>query len=121
MTYGLIAEIIGDQMGCGGPRVVGNILAASGGRDPMLDHLRSKPGKAIVGPAQDNFDLPWWRVVNAQGDPPPHYATLALAAFERENTPMRKSGERVDLKVAIWFPETDQSVVPKSVVPNNGT
>jgi len=103
MTYGLVAEVIADQMGCGGPRVVGNILAGSGGGDPAMAELRAR-GKAVVGPVQDNFDLPWWRVVNAQGDPPPHYRTLAMAAFERENTPLKKSGERVDLRSAIWFP-----------------
>lgn len=109
MTYGLIAEIVGDQMGCGGPRVVGNILAASGGRDPSFAELRAH-GKALVGPAQDNFDLPWWRVVNAQGDPPAHYRTLAMSAFEREQTPMKRSNDRIDLKMAIWYPEQDKTL-----------
>lgn len=105
MTYGLIAEIIFDELGCGGPRVVGNIMAGSGSREALFAAELADTGSAIVGPAQDNFDLPWWRVVNVQGDPPAAYRTAALAAFDREGTPMKRGGDRVDVKSAIWFPE----------------
>jgi len=102
MTYGLIAEILREELGVGGPRVVGNVLSGAGSRYASLDNF-GQVG-AIVGPAQDNFDVPWWRVVNVAGSPPGHYATAALAAFERERTPLKRCGDKVDLKLAIWFP-----------------
>ena len=106
MTYGLIAEILRERLGCGGPRVVGNVLAGSGSRyAELIDAVRE--GAAVIGPVQDNFDIPWWRVVNVQGAPPPHYLTSALAALKREGTPMRPDGVRVDLRRAIWFPGID--------------
>ena len=43
MTYGLIAEVLAERLGRGGPRQVGHVLAGSGGA------------------------VPWWRVVNASG------------------------------------------------------
>ena len=106
MTYGLIAEILQEKLGRGGPRVVGNVLAGSGSRYAELIHGLSQ-GAAVVGPVQDNFEVPWWRVVNAAGAPPPHYLTSALAALNRENTPLRPDGVRVDLRQAIWYPGSD--------------
>jgi len=103
MTYGLIAEIIYDELGYGSPRVVGNVMANSFGSDSARARLAAS-GKPVVGPVQDNFDLPWWRVVNVQGDPPAQYRTAALAAFAREQTPMKRNGEQVDVKAAIWYP-----------------
>ncbi|TGJ94444.1 hypothetical protein DLJ96_19655, partial [Actinotalea fermentans ATCC 43279 = JCM 9966 = DSM 3133] len=47
MTYGLVAEIVAETLGRGGPRQVGQVLATSDGDGP------GGPG------------LPWWRVVNA--------------------------------------------------------
>ncbi len=32
MTYGLIAELVGEELGRGGPRQVGSVLAGSGSR-----------------------------------------------------------------------------------------
>ena len=104
MTYGLISEILQDELGIGGPRVVGNVLAGAGDRFAHTLAALGENAGPIVGPAQDNFELPWWRVVNAAGSPPAHYLTAALAALEREGTPMKRGGLKVDLKVAIWFP-----------------
>ncbi|MEV7972923.1 MGMT family protein [Cellulomonas sp. NPDC089187] len=89
MTYGLIAEVVADQLiaaggvGRGGPRQVGRIMAAGDG------------------------DWPWWRVVNAAGSPPAHYAERALAALRAESTPLTADGTRVALRRAVWFPEQD--------------
>lgn len=107
MTYGLIAEILQDELGYGGPRVVGNVMAGAGERySGAIAHQAAQQGEigAIVGPAQDNFDLPWWRVVNAAGSPPAHYLTAALAALERESTPLKRSGTKVDVAQAVWYP-----------------
>jgi len=106
MTYGLIAEVLQDEMGMGGPRVVGNVLSGAGSRYAELEALGL--AGAVVGPAQDNFDMPWWRVVNAAGSPPPQYHTAAMAALRREGTPLKRSGDKVDLSQAIWFPGIDQ-------------
>jgi len=117
MTYGLIAEILQEELGIGGPRVVGNVLAGAGDRfphlvNPAVELVETKEQPlyrpAVIGPAQDNFNLPWWRVVNAAGSPPPHYLTAALAALEREKTPMKPNKTQVNLKKAIWFPGIDE-------------
>jgi alkylated DNA nucleotide flippase Atl1 len=119
MTYGLIAEILQEQLGYGGPRVVGNVMASAGERfavrhfapepppEPAPRHSagQSQNLGAVIGPAQDNFKVPWWRVVNAAGGPPPHHLTAALTALIKEKTPLKTDGTKVDLKLAIWFPQ----------------
>lgn len=87
MTYGLIAEVVADRLAAdggqprGGPRQVGQIMAAGDG------------------------DWPWWRVVNAAGSPPPQYAGTALAHLVEESTPLSADRTRVALRRAVWFPE----------------
>lgn len=101
MTYGLIAEIVAEDLHRGGPRQVGSVLAGSSDR---YAHL--VPDDAVViGPAQDSFDVPWWRVVNAAGAPPAHHVTAALDALRAEGCPLTRDGCRVDLRRAVWFPE----------------
>ncbi|MBO0609068.1 MGMT family protein [Myceligenerans salitolerans] len=101
MTYGLIAEIVAEDLGRGGPRQVGNVMAASGDR---YQHLVPE-NAVVVGPAQDDFAVPWWRVVNAAGSPPARHLTAALDALRAEGCPLTRDGRRVDLKRAIWFPD----------------
>jgi alkylated DNA nucleotide flippase Atl1 len=74
MSYGDVAEYVG----AGGPRQVGTVMGRSDG------------------------ELPWWRVLRADGSPPPHLATEALAALRAEGTPMRPDGTRVDMRRARW-------------------
>ncbi|WP_372433132.1 MGMT family protein [Myceligenerans indicum] len=101
MTYGLIAEIVAEDLGRGGPRQVGNVMAGSGDR---YQHLVPEDA-VVVGPAQDSFDVPWWRVVNAAGSPPAQHLTAALDALRAEGCPLTRDGRRVDLKRAVWFPD----------------
>ena len=103
MSYGLIAEIVAETLHRGGPRQVGQVMAGMGDR---YEHLLSDlPDDAVkIGPAQDNFDVPWWRVVYANGAPPAQYETAARAAWQREGTPLTKDGQRIDLANAVWFP-----------------
>jgi methylated-DNA-protein-cysteine methyltransferase related protein len=103
MTYGLIAEIVGEQLGRGGPRQVGTVMAGSGSRyahlvpdGPVLDD--------VDGP-DDGDRVPWWRVVNAAGSPPQHHLTEALDALRAEGCPLSRDGRRVNLRRAVWFPE----------------
>ncbi|WP_423462013.1 MGMT family protein [Promicromonospora sp. MS192] len=100
MTYGLIAEIVGERLGRGGPRQVGSVMAGSGDR---YAHL------VPDGPEEeeDGDRVPWWRVVNAAGSPPQHHLTDALDALRAEGCPLSKDGRRVNLRRAVWFPEDD--------------
>ena len=84
MTYGLVAEVLADRLGRGGPRQVGHVLAGSGG------------------------SVPWWRVVNAAGSPPAAYAHEALDRLRAEGAPLTSDGSRVALRLAVWWPEEDE-------------
>jgi alkylated DNA nucleotide flippase Atl1 len=74
MAYGDVAELVGR----GGPRQVGRALALHGG------------------------GVPWWRVVRADGSPPPRHERAALAHWRGEATPLRAGGERVDMARGRW-------------------
>ena len=72
LTYGLIAE----QVGRGGPRQVGGVMA------------------------RDGHGVPWWRVVRADGSLPAHLVLDAQREWQREGTPVKRG--RVDVGSAIW-------------------
>jgi alkylated DNA nucleotide flippase Atl1 len=74
MTYGDVAEYLGR----GGPRQVGQVMARWGGA------------------------VAWWRVLKADGSPPPGHESRALPQYREEGTPMRPDGRRVDLRRARW-------------------
>lgn len=74
VTYGDVAEYLGR----GGPRHVGAVLAAWGGA------------------------VAWWRVLKADGSPPPGHEDEALRHYRAEGTPLRPGGRRVDLVRARW-------------------
>ena len=75
MSYGAIAEVVGR----GGPRQVGTVMSRYGG------------------------GVPWHRVVNASGRVVPGHEQEALRRLRAEGTPLR--GDRVDLRLAAWWPE----------------
>lgn len=77
-SYGDIAAMIGRA----GPRQVGQVLAGSGGR------------------------VCWWRVIYADGSPPPLYAPECRARWKEEDTPLlgEPGAERADMKRARWEP-----------------
>ena len=72
-TYGDVAQAVGS----GGPRAVGGAMARWGG------------------------GAPWWRVLRADGTPPPHKAEEALALLADEGVPLLPGG-RADLARARW-------------------
>jgi alkylated DNA nucleotide flippase Atl1 len=74
MSYGDVAEYLGR----GGPRQVGRVMAHSGG------------------------SVPWWRVLHADGSPPPGHEREALALLRADGTPLRSGGARVDMARARW-------------------
>ena len=78
-TYGAIADVVGDLLGRGGPRLVGNVMATHGGA------------------------VAWWRVVRADGTLPPSHGEEARQAYLEEGTPLRPAGS-VDLARAFWQP-----------------
>lgn len=63
MSYGDIAEYLGE----GGPRQVGRVMALWGG------------------------GVPWWRVIHADGSPPPGHQRSALSRYRAEGTPLRSA------------------------------
>ncbi|MCZ4497676.1 MAG: hypothetical protein JWQ74_229 [Marmoricola sp.] len=78
-TYGLVAEVLHEALGRGGPRQVGAVMASYGG------------------------PVPWWRVVRADGSLPATHDHRAREAYLEEGTPLRASGA-VDLRKAVWVP-----------------
>ena len=76
MSYGDIAEYLGR----GGPRQVGRVMASYGGA------------------------VPWWRVIHADGTPPPGHEHAALTRYLAEGTPLRSARPpvRVDMRRARW-------------------
>lgn len=89
MTYGTIAEVVADRFEAtgerarGGPRQVGQVMARAGA------------------------DVPWWRVVNASGEPPARHRQRALAELRAEAAPLVADGTRVAVRRAIWFPDDE--------------
>lgn len=77
MSYGSIAELVGR----GGPRQVGQVMAAYGG------------------------GVPWWRVVRADGTLPKSHGRRAHEQYAMEATPMADQ-DRVDMPRARWAPPT---------------
>ncbi|GAA1342085.1 MGMT family protein [Arthrobacter roseus] len=81
LSYGDIAELLD----CGGPRQVGKVMSGTEG------------------------DLPWWRVVRADGQPPACHGNTAFHHYRTENTPIRSAAaasgaERILMKDARWQP-----------------
>ncbi len=74
MTYGDVADYVG---GCG-PRQVGAVMARYGGA------------------------VAWWRVLKADGSPPPGHERRAMEHYRAEGTPLRAGGTKVDLRSARW-------------------
>lgn len=74
MSYGDVAEFLG----AGGPRHVGQVMSRGGG------------------------DVPWWRVIKADGSPPPGHEAECLDHLRAEATPLRPDGSRVDMRRARW-------------------
>ena len=76
MSYGDVAEYLGH----GGPRQVGRVMALWGG------------------------GVAWWRVVHADGTLLAGHERAALAHYEAEKTPLRRSAgggpPRIDMKQA---------------------
>ena len=74
LSYGAIAEILAE----GGPRQVGRVMATDGGA------------------------VAWWRVVRADGSLTAAHGIGAQEHYAEEGTPMRASGQAVDMSQALW-------------------
>jgi alkylated DNA nucleotide flippase Atl1 len=74
VTYGDVATMLGTRS----PRSVGQVLAHWGD------------------------EVSWWRVVHADGSPPPNHAAAAMRQLARERTPLLPGREAVDLDRARW-------------------
>lgn len=82
MTYGAIADVVGERLGRGGPRQVGSVMSHDGG------------------------GVPWWRVVRADGRGARGHEIRARESWLAEATPMCDDGERADLRRAAWSPSS---------------
>ena len=80
MSYGAVAEVVGETLARGGPRQVGAVMSAYGAA------------------------VPWWRVVTASGQLPRGHEARALAEHAAEGTPLVRDGTRIDLRRAGWDP-----------------
>jgi alkylated DNA nucleotide flippase Atl1 len=78
-TYGLIAEVLQEMLGRGGPRTVASVMA--------------RYGESVT----------WWRIVRADGTLPTDLADRARPEYLGEGTPLRISGA-VDVANAVWLP-----------------
>jgi len=76
MAYGEVAAAVGSRAA----RAVGRIMAHSGG------------------------ELPWWRVVYADGHLLPGYEAQALAHYRQEGTPLAPGDRAIDMRRARWSP-----------------
>jgi len=76
MSYGDVAEYLGER----GPRQVGRVMALWGG------------------------GVAWWRVIHADGTPPPGHERAAYEHYRAEETPLRSHDPavRVDMSRARW-------------------
>ena len=74
LSYGDVADLVGG----GGPRRVGSVLAEHGGQ------------------------VPWWRVVRADGTHVPPLRAAAAEHWRAEGTPVRVDATRVDMGPARW-------------------
>jgi alkylated DNA nucleotide flippase Atl1 len=74
VTYGDVARMLGTRS----PRSVGQVLSRWG------------------------EEVSWWRVVRADGTPPPGHSTVALQRLVRERVPLLPGRTAVDLNRARW-------------------
>ncbi|GAA3671094.1 hypothetical protein GCM10023081_06790 [Arthrobacter ginkgonis] len=81
LSYGDVAELLTspERPGAGGPRQVGAAMAAA------------------------PTDLPWWRILRADGTLPDDLAERAAPHWDAEGTPRR--GARIDMAAARWQPD----------------
>jgi methylated-DNA-protein-cysteine methyltransferase-like protein len=77
LTYGDVATLAGGEVTA---RDVGQVLLHHGEQE----------------------QVPWWRVLRADGTPPEHLLERQLGLLRSEGTPLAPSGAGVDLHAARW-------------------
>jgi methylated-DNA-protein-cysteine methyltransferase-like protein len=74
----------------------GDVAALAGGEATARD-----VGQVLLRHGEQE-QVPWWRVLRADGTPPPHLLDRQLALLRAEGTPLAPSGAAVDLHAARW-------------------
>ena len=74
--------------------------------------LAGAPSPRMVGAilAEDGHDLPWHRILRANGTPAPHLVHEQLERLRAEG--VLADGQRVDLRKYRWRPEGDEKEGP---------
>jgi methylated-DNA-protein-cysteine methyltransferase-like protein len=71
----------------------GDVAALAGTTTPR------EVGQALL---RHGEDVPWWRVVRADGTPAPHLRAGQLEHLRNEGVPLTPDGEAVDFRRARW-------------------
>ena len=69
----------------------------------------------VMALGQAGADVPWWRVVRADGTLPDRLQVSAREHYEREGTPLRKTAAhwvQVDVRRARWVGSADDAPAP---------
>jgi alkylated DNA nucleotide flippase Atl1 len=74
----------------------GDVAALAGG-----DATARDVGQVLLRHGEQE-QVPWWRVLRADGTPPEHLLERQLGLLRSEGTPMAPSGAGVDLNAARW-------------------
>lgn len=77
--------------------------------------LAGAPSPRMVGAilAEDGHDLPWHRILRANGTPAPHIAHEQLARLRTEG--VLADGQRVDLRKYRWRPDGTEPGEPEGL------
>lgn len=90
-------------------RVIRTVEAIPAGRAMTYGDVARLTGtgaRAVGRMLHNSRDIPWWRVVGADGRPYPGATHEARARFLEESTPLIDSDDiRVDLERASWSPD----------------
>jgi alkylated DNA nucleotide flippase Atl1 len=98
-----VREII-ESVPTGTVATYGDIAALSGAPSPRMVG-------AIL--AEDGHDLPWHRILRANGTPAPHLVHDQLERLRAEG--VLADGERVDLRKYRWKPEGEEDPGPEGL------
>jgi len=98
-------------------RAEGRLLVATlaGQEITAIANLAGAPSPRMVGAilAEDGHDLPWHRILRANGTPAPHLVHDQLERLRAEG--VLADGQRVDLRKYRWKPDGEEDTGPEGL------